>query len=240
MFVIAGCSASRATACRSSDSPNVGPERARPLQPHRRLHVHERQRHELREAARPLLLRARPQQVARPVLGRLDVPEHDRHVRAQADAVRGCVHGEPLVGRDLVRADHRPHLVVQDLGGSPGKRAEAQRAEPRQVVLERQPERLGSLPHLERGEGVDVQLGQLGPDRLDDRGVVVAGEGRVDAALQADLGRPSIPGLARPPDDLVERDEVRARRAGSPPAGPSRRRRSRSGSSRRSCTGCSG
>ena len=55
---------------------------------------------------------------------------------------------------------------------------------------------------------MDVQLGQLGPDRLDHRGVVVAGEGRVDAALQADLGRPSIPGFARPPDDLVERDEV--------------------------------
>jgi hypothetical protein len=56
---------------------------------------------------------------------------------------------------------------------------------------------------------VDVQLGQLGPDRLDHRGVVVTGEGRVDAALEADLGRASIPGLACPADDLVERNEIR-------------------------------
>ncbi len=208
MFVIAGMERQPRDGVQEQRLAEGRPGTRPALEPHRRFHVHERQRHELREASRPLLLRARPQQVASPVLGRLDVPEHDRHVRAQADAVRGCVHGEPLVGRDLVRADHRAHLVVQDLGGGPGKRAEAERAKPLQVLLERKPECLGSLPHLERGEGVDVQLGQLGPDRLDHRGVVVAREGRVDAALEADLGRASIPGLARPPDDLVERDEV--------------------------------
>src|SRR5688572_30203348 len=56
---------------------------------------------------------------------------------------------------------------------------------------------------------MDVQLRQLCPDRLDHGGVVVAGESRVDAALQANLGRAPIPRLPRAPDDLVERDEVR-------------------------------
>ena len=51
--------------------------------------------------------------------------------------------------------------------------------------------------------------GSSRPDRVDDRRVVVAGEGRVDAALEADLGRAALPGLARAADDLLERDEVR-------------------------------
>ena len=115
MFVIAGMQGQPGDRVQEQ---RLAEGRARPrpaLQPHRRLHVHERQRHELGEAARPLLLLARPQQVPRPVLRPLDVPEHDRHVRAQADAVRGLVHGEPLLGRDLVGADDRAHLVVEDL-----------------------------------------------------------------------------------------------------------------------------
>ena len=61
--------------------------------------------------------------------------------------------------------------------------------------------------------------GQLVADRLDHGGVVVARERRVDAALEADLGRATFPGLARPPDDLVVRHEVgRAAQVRSQPA----------------------
>ena len=94
------------------------------LEVDRRLHRHERQRHELGEAARPPLLLARAQEVARPAPRRVGVAEHQRHVRAQADAMRRVVHGEPLRGRHLVGADHAPHLVVEHLGGRPGQRAE--------------------------------------------------------------------------------------------------------------------
>ena len=127
------------------------------LQVDRRLHVHERQRHELGEAARsPLLLAARSRWRAQ-LRGPLDVAEHDRHVRAQADAVRGVVHLEPLVGRHLVGADHRAHLVVEDLRGRARQRAEADVAQPRRgTSLEREPERRRALPDLERRERVHV------------------------------------------------------------------------------------
>ena len=58
------------------------------LAPQRRLHVHERQRHELGEAVRLALQVADGDQVARPVLDPLHVPEHDRRGAAQADRVR--------------------------------------------------------------------------------------------------------------------------------------------------------
>src|SRR5207247_2076981 len=45
--------------------------------------------------------------------------------------------------------------------------------------------------------------------RLADLDIGVAGEGRMDAALEADLDRAPLPGLLRPPCDLVDRDEVR-------------------------------
>ena len=51
------------------------------LQEDRRGHVHERERHELGEAARLLLQRAGAHEVAGHVLGALDVAEHDGDVR---------------------------------------------------------------------------------------------------------------------------------------------------------------
>ena len=56
---------------------------------------------------------------------------------------------------------------------------------------------------------MDMDAGNSVLDRAHDVGVVVAGEGRVDAALEADLGRSALPRLLGAPHDLVERDEVR-------------------------------
>ena len=116
--------AMRPTACISSTSRNVGPAARLPLQEDRRRHVHERQRHELGEAAGLLLQRAGAHEVAGDVHRPLDVPEHDRDVRAQADRVRGAVRLEPLLGVDLVGADDRADLVVEDLGRGAGQRRE--------------------------------------------------------------------------------------------------------------------
>ena len=180
-----------------------------PLEVDRRLHRDEGQRHELREAARTRLLLARAEEMSRPVHRPLDVPEHDRDVRAQPDPVRGAVHLEPLVGRDLVRADHRPHLVVEDLGRGAGERSEAEVAQSGEVGLEIEPERRRALPDLERRERVHVHLGNGPLDRRHDARVVVARERRVDAALKAYLGRPALPRLAHPPDDLLLGNEIR-------------------------------
>ena len=54
-----------------------------------------------------------------------------------------------------------------------------------------------------------MQVGHRVLDRAHDRGVVVAVEGRMDAALQADLGRAPLPRLFGAPHDLAVRDEVR-------------------------------
>jgi hypothetical protein len=75
-------------------------------------------------SVKPPLRRCCSQQMACPVHRLLDVPEHDRHVRAQPHAVRGVVDLEPLAGRDLVGTDDRAHLVVEDLRGGTRQRRE--------------------------------------------------------------------------------------------------------------------
>ena len=81
-----------------------------------------------------------------------------------------------------------PDLVVEDLGGGAGQRAQAGVHQPPEVVGERLAEPLGALGDLERGEAVDVDVGRRllhGPGDVD---VVVAVEVGMDAALQAHLG----------------------------------------------------
>ena len=108
-----------------------------PLEVDRRLHVHERERHELGEAARRSLLLAEAEEVARPAARPLDRAEHDRRRRAQPHAVRRVVHLEPLLRRHLVRADDSADVVVEDLGRGAGKRGEPGLASgSREVVLE--------------------------------------------------------------------------------------------------------
>ena len=112
--------------------------------------------------------------------------------------MRGAVHLEPLRGRDLVGADHGPDLVVEHLGGGAGERGEPLVAEPFEVVAERDAESRGALPDLECAEGVDVQVGHRILDRPNHGDVVVTVEGRVDPALETDLGRSACPRPRRP------------------------------------------
>ena len=123
--------------------------------------------------------------------------------------MRGLVHLQPLACRHLVRAEHGPDLVVEDLGCRSRERCETGCPESFEVVAERQAEGRRALPDLERGERVHVQVRQDLLDRAADVHVEVAREGRMDAALQADLGAAALPGLLATADNLVERDEVR-------------------------------
>ena len=61
---------------------------------------------------------------------------------------------------DLVEADDRAHLVVQDLRGGAGQRGEARHAQAPQVLRQRLAQRGGALPHFESGEGMEVQVGE--------------------------------------------------------------------------------
>ena len=77
-----------------------------PLEVDRRLHVHERQRHELGEAAGALLQRAHAQQVPRPVPVAVDVAEHDGGGAPEADGVRG-LHHLAATAAVLILSGHR-------------------------------------------------------------------------------------------------------------------------------------
>ena len=178
------------------------------LQRDRCLLRHERQRHELGEATRFALQIADAVQVARHVDGALDVAEHDRRRRADADGVRGAHHLEPLLGVDLVGAEDGAHLVVEDLGGGARHAAEPGLFQLTQVVGERPLHRRGALPDLERRERVHVDLGLRGLHGAQDVEVPLAGEARVDAALQTDLSAAALPRLDRAPRDLVDVEQV--------------------------------
>ena len=182
------------------------------LERDRRLGGDERQRHQLGEAAGVLLQVADAQQVARPMHRPVDMAEHDRRRRAQADAVRGAHDLEPLVGRDLVGAEDVAHLVVEHLGRGAGQAAEAGVAQLGQVVGEREAERGGAVPDLERREGMDMHARDRLAHGAADIEVMLAGVLGMDAALHADFGGAAVPRLARAPHDLL-RGEVVGRAA---------------------------
>src|SRR5580704_1236340 len=64
--------------------------------------------------------------------------------------------------------------------------------------------------HLERRESMDVDPRRGLPDGPANLDVRLAREARLDAALHAYFGRAAIPGFARPPGNLVERQRVRS------------------------------
>ena len=78
-----------------------------------------------------------------------------------------------------------------------------------QVRRQRLAQPLGALGDLERGEAVHVDPGHRLLDRADDVDVELAVEGRVDAALQAHLGRAESHRLHGALGDVVEGEQVR-------------------------------
>src|SRR4029453_14411921 len=148
------------------------------------------------------------QEVPRPVLVALDMAVHDRDRAAQPDAMRRLHDLQPFGGLDLVGADDGADLVVEDLGGGTGERAQPSVAEFGEEIGEGAAEGFGALPPVEGREGVDVEAGP----RLFDGAAYVqvgrAGVFRMDAALQADLGGAALPRLLAPPDDLVHVEVV--------------------------------
>src|SRR5215210_5200151 len=78
-----------------------------------------------------------------------------------------------------------------------------------QILVELQAECRRALPDLERGKRVHVQTRYRILDRSHDGQVVIPGEGGMNTALQADLGRAAFPRLLATTHDLLVRNEVR-------------------------------
>ncbi len=184
-------------------------ETATAAQMNRRLHRHERQRHEFGEAAALFLLPPQMQQMPRPMPGMIDMAEHDRRRGPEADAMRRLDHGQPLRGTHLVRTDDRAYLVVEHFRCRAGQRAETGVFQLGQKFPDRNAERRGALRDLERRERMHMHAGHGVFDRAADREIGRAGIIGMDAALQADLDRAALPGFDRAARDLVEIEIVR-------------------------------
>ena len=125
-----------------------------------RIERDEAERHELGNAACPLLQLADDPHVAGELPGLLDVTEHHGRGRAQARAVRGLDDLDPAGNRQLVRRDPLPDPVVEHLGRGAGSGTEPALD---QVVEHRLGRLAGPLAHevdLHRRVGVEVELGR--------------------------------------------------------------------------------
>ena len=152
------------------------------------------------EAGNAVLLPGGVSRDVRRALGRAldggDVPVADALVLAEAR------------GRDLSALTVVADVLIQDLGRAPGQRAEAGRAQLRQVFLDRQARAHGAVEHLLRRERVQVEVREPALDRAREVDVVATLELRWQPRLDAHLGRAEIAGLARAPHDLRDGQEV--------------------------------
>ena len=138
----------------------------------------------------------------------VDMAEHDGRGRPDAVTMRAFDHFEPLRRRDLVRADDGANLVIQNFRGGARQRAEACFFQLAQEGVYRHAEARSALPDLQRREGVDVDFGADLFDRPTDGQIGRSRIGRVDAALQADFHRATIPRLERPSLDFFELEVI--------------------------------
>ena len=154
------------------------------------------------EAAGLFLQGADAQQVARPVAIALDMAEHDRRGAAQADAMGHAHHFDPFVCADLVRAYQRADFGVEYLGRGAGQGGEARRLQLRQIILQRQAQRMRAMGNFQRGESVDMDVRRGFAHGLQNGEIGVAVIVGMDAPLQADFGGAAIPCFGRAPSNL--------------------------------------
>ena len=115
---------------------------------------------------------------------------------------------QPLLGIDLVRAQHRADLVVEDLRSGAREGSQPGVHETPEVVGERLAESAGPLRDLESRETVDVYVGGGLLDCAGDVHVIVAVEIGMDPTLKAHLGGSHLPSLPDALRDVVQRQEV--------------------------------
>src|SRR4029077_2615904 len=109
---------------------------------------------------------------------------------------------------DLVRAEYRPHLVVEHLCRRARQRTKSCLLEPQEKFIDRQAERLCALVHLQGGEGMDMHTRYRLAHCAADVDVGGAGEVGMDPALHADFGCTALPRFTCARRDFLERQIV--------------------------------
>src|ERR1700676_4129797 len=138
----------------------------------------------------------------------IEMAKHDRRCRPEAGRMRRFHHREPLFRVDLVGAEHRAYLIIENFGRRSGQSAEpslAQRTEKHRHI---ETQRRSSLPDFEWRKGMHMYLRYRLLGCAADRQVTGTRIGRMDTPLHADLGPPALPGLAPPPFYLGERQVI--------------------------------
>ena len=175
---------------------------------HRRLHVHERQRHEFGDAAGFGLQVAQNKQMPRPGNRALDMAVHNGRSRAQPLVVGGLDGRHPFRGVDLVGADDGANFVVQNFRRRARQRAKAGLFQTGQQRIEADAKGGRALGDFQRGKGMDVHARNRLSDRRANTDIGFAGIIRMDAALQADLGGATVPGFLRAAGDFLHREII--------------------------------
>ena len=180
-----------------------------PREVDRRVLVHERERHELREPTGALLDTSEPPDVRHPMRRSVDVPVHDRGRGPQADLVRGGHDLLPGVSGQLPFRQHPADVVVEDLRRGAGDRPEAAVLGLGEPLGDPDPEAGGAVGDLHGRERMDVDVRHPRLDRVEDAEVVVAAEVGVDAALHAHLGGAGLPCFLGAVGHLLDGEPVR-------------------------------
>ncbi len=170
--------------------------------------VVELQRDEGLEATGLVLQLAQPDQVIDALLGALDRAEQHGAVRAHAHLVRRAVHRQPALGVDLVVAQLLAGAGREDLRAAAGHAVEARVAQRPDDLCVGQAVLLGVVVDLHRGEALDVQIGPLGLQRLQQVGVVAEGQIGVQPVDDVHLGHELVAQRAHPPHRLLDRHRV--------------------------------
>ena len=93
------------------------------------------------KTTRSLLLLAQAQQVSRPVNGTVHMTKHDGRRSLQPNLMGGSNDLEPFCGIDLVRAEARAHLIIQNFRGRTRQAAQSRLLQFFQITMQIQPQR---------------------------------------------------------------------------------------------------
>ena len=116
--------------------------------------------------------------------------------------MRRAHHRLPFRRIHLVRADDGAHLIIQNLSCCARQGAKPGIAQAREIIGKRKPECARPLVNFQRGKGMDMHPRQGLLDGAANCFIGCAGIIRVDAALQANLGRAARPGFPGATNDF--------------------------------------
>src|ERR1700742_4652422 len=93
-----------------------------------------------------------------PILGRIEMPEHDGRRAAQSDRVSLFHDREPFGSLELVGAQSGTHVVVEYLSRRSRQRMKASFLQLIEKLFERNPKGASPLRDLERRKGMNVNI----------------------------------------------------------------------------------